>query len=89
MGRMLFVSIARGTPCQNCLPLKMKCCCNTLSSRDDSQSDSSRVLSNWKSDLGVESVNGPVSLVAKNDLCDNDTSSAIYAAPPSSDNHQL
>ena len=74
-----------GMPCQNCLPLKMKCCCNTLSSHDDSQSDSSRVLSNQNSDLDIESVNGHVSLVAKNDLCDNDTSSAMYAAPPSSD----
>ena len=36
-------------------------------------------------DLGVESVNGHMSLVAKNDMCDNDTSSAMYTAPPSSD----
>ena len=63
----------------------MKRCCNTLSSRDDSQSNSSGVPFNRNLDQGVGSVNDHMSLVAKNDLCDNDTSSAMCAAPLSSD----
>ena len=65
-----------GTPCQNCLPLQMKCCCNTLSSPDDSQSNSSGVLFNQNSDQSNEPVDGHLSLVADNakyDLCVNES----------------
>jgi len=60
----------------------MKRYCNTLSSRDDSQSNSSAVLFNQNSDQRDESVAGHVSLVADNakyDLCVNESSTAMYS----------
>ena len=79
-----------GTPCSSCLPLKMKCCMNVLTTRQDSQVDTSRrgVLFNKNFDdtdaSDVGSLSAHVSLPS-NDDCRYDVCDVLApASRPSS-----